>query len=153
MAKPKSLHYVQQAACSIGRYLDGATCVDDVDRVTCKSCLEIINNRGLKSRSRFPEIPTFEVATENWQHRLRDGTVDRGCQLTFTCPVCGKENYHGGSYGHRVSHCDCWSKGYNLKEKHDHPVETGQAADQTLPATAVGRIAIHRGRHRARQTS
>lgn len=49
--------------------------------------------------------------------------------LSFVCPMCGKTNQHGGglarfdekgdldiNYGHRVSHCPCWDRGYHLKK-------------------------------------
>ena len=48
-------------------------------------------------------MPTFEVTRQ-------------GNKLWFVCPTCSKKNTHGGSGGHRISHCDCWPKGYILEE-------------------------------------
>ena len=72
-------------------------------------------------------VPTFQVKAKNgpFKYKItRDGRkYPDGCHLVFKCPVCGKENVHGGHYknkgaadGHRVSHCGCWPDGYNLEE-------------------------------------
>ncbi len=49
----------------------------------------------------FPEIPTFTC-------------IEREGSLIFECPICKKENRHGSMEGHRVSHCGCWPKGYDI---------------------------------------
>lgn len=53
-------------------------------------------------------IPTFKV------RRLNEA------QVGFDCPKCGRLNRHGwpegdDRSGHRVSHCDCWPKGYYIE--------------------------------------
>jgi hypothetical protein len=71
------------------------------------------------------EIPVFEVRPEGMFYYPRDknGNREQGCHLVFTCPTCGVENVHGGAYGnpgagdgHRVSHCQCWPRGYYICE-------------------------------------
>jgi len=71
-------------------------------------------------------IPVFMVTAErvpNRRCRLYTTTGVEVCRLVFTCPQCGRSNSHGGTWGnigdgdgHRVSHCDCWPKGYFLRE-------------------------------------
>ena len=58
------------------------------------------------------DIPTFDAT------RSADGLC-----LAFTFPSCGCRNSHGAvgakmgdGDGHRVSHCECWSAGYRLRE-------------------------------------
>jgi len=69
------------------------------------------------------EIPVFEVTpTKNYKRK----PYKRVYLLSFICPNCGKENFHGGVWGqkgavdgHRESHCRCWmdTGGYFIKEK------------------------------------
>jgi hypothetical protein len=94
---------------------------DNIDEVTCKFCLDKIKKYELVAKSGFPKIPTFEVKAEGYYKNREDSNP--GCHLMFRCPVCGKENVHGGYYnekgvadGHRASHCQCWPNGYNIKE-------------------------------------
>jgi hypothetical protein len=70
----------------------------------------------MKKRNRKPApgptawrdgLPVFQVKVE-------------GLTATFRCPTCGATNRHGlgpegQSFGHRLSHCECWRpKGYYL---------------------------------------
>lgn len=72
--------------------------------VTCSQCLKIIEKKGLHDRMEFPEVPTFKAKPSG------------PCTVSFICPVCGNANCHGNSGpGHRVSHCDCWSRGYHVE--------------------------------------
>lgn len=73
-----------------------------LDSVTCKRCLARAQKLGLRDRSNFPDVPTFHV------------TPSGKGQVKFTCPVCGKTNYHGKGDGHRAAHCGCWERGYIL---------------------------------------
>lgn len=70
-------------------------------------------------------IPIVEVRAEGEPYRTYgDERGERsGIHLAFHCPKCGKTNLHGGRYrepgacdGHRLSHCDCWPRGYHLRE-------------------------------------
>ena len=72
-------------------------------------------------------LPIFTVKAELGPIRYpkrSDGTRSpNGCYLVFRCPKCGQENNHGGVFnelgagdGHRVSHCECWPRGYYIKE-------------------------------------
>jgi hypothetical protein len=119
----KKTHY--KHGCSLGRWSeihanDTGPVVKTIEEVTCKNCISVIRKRGLKNRSEFPEIPTFEVIASG---RFKYPRGKTGCHLSFTCPACGSKNSHGGEYekigegdGHRVSHCGCWKKGYFIKE-------------------------------------
>ncbi|RLB76237.1 MAG: hypothetical protein DRH24_18230, partial [Deltaproteobacteria bacterium] len=73
---------------------------DDLTKVTCGLCLQIIKEYYLVPRSEFSKIPTFQAKLS-----------DSGKQLSFTCPVCGRRNVHGSISGHHSSHCGCWEKG------------------------------------------
>ena len=92
---------------------------DDMNKVTCGSCLNIIRKKNLQPRSNFPERPTFDVVAEgHWKYKDIDS-----CHLVFNCPVCGMKIRHGGRYGqlgkadgHRVAHCQCWEHGYYIHE-------------------------------------
>ena len=75
---------------------------DSLGAVTCKRCLAKAARLGLRPRILFPDVPTFEVRPA------------RCGQVKFTCPVCGKTNYHGRGNGHRLAHCGCWELGYIL---------------------------------------
>ena len=71
-------------------------------------------------------IPIFKVkAKGDFRYAVagKDGKRLRGCHLVFKCPKCKNKNYHGGTYGkkgdgdgHRYSHCQCWPRGYYLRE-------------------------------------
>ncbi len=71
-------------------------------------------------------IPIMAVRAEGrfkYPVPSEDGTYNEGCHLVFECPKCSAYISHGGTYGkvgagdgHRCSHCDCWPKGYYLKE-------------------------------------
>lgn len=74
-----------------------------IPEVTCPQCLKIIKRKGLVDKSEFPEVPTFKA-------ELKKGLA------CFICPVCGKEDSHGGGgSGHVISHCGCWKGGYFLE--------------------------------------
>lgn len=71
------------------------------------------------------DIPTFEVKAKGkfFYGPDSEGHRGKGCYLVFNCPKCKSHIAHGGVYGkkgeadgHRVSHCDCWPKGYYIKE-------------------------------------
>lgn len=93
---------------------------DDLQKVDCKYCLKIIKDKKLQPRSSFPEVPTFDVVAHGyWKHK--EGEAQ--CYLTFTCPVCGQVNVHGGLYGKIgaadgpiTSPCNCWEKDYYIRE-------------------------------------
>lgn len=97
------------------------------ERVTFKKKLTILNGHNHKAfmDSIKDVIPTFTVmARDMFEYAPgADGTCKQGCHLTFTCPICKGVNNHRGIYdeigkgdGHRCSHCDCWPKGYYIKE-------------------------------------
>ena len=53
----------------------------------------------------------------------RDGKHTIGCYLVFICPGCHLEICHTGTYrkpgdgdGHRERHCNCWLRGYYIRE-------------------------------------
>jgi len=112
------IHY--KNLCNVeGRH--GRKTSEIMDEVTCKFCLDKIKKYKLVPKSGFPEIPTFEVKAQGYYKNSEDSKPR--CHLVFRCPVCGKENSHGGYYnekgaadGHRSSHCQCWPHGYNIKE-------------------------------------
>jgi predicted RNA-binding Zn-ribbon protein involved in translation (DUF1610 family) len=52
------------------------------------------------------DIPTFYTTIKNGQR-------------SFECPKCGKKNLHGSGDGHRISHCPCWPRGYEIKDQDD----------------------------------
>ena len=52
------------------------------------------------------DIPTFYTTIKNGQR-------------SFECPKCGKKNLHGSGDGHRISHCPCWPRGYQIKDQDD----------------------------------
>jgi len=94
--------------------------VETIEETTCNDCARIIKKHGLRNRSEFPAIPTFDAVAEG---RWKYSGGKEGCHLSFTCPVCGKRNHHGGEYGnpgggdgHRCSHCSCWENGYFVRE-------------------------------------
>ena len=118
----KKIHF--KHGCVRGRY---ATVYSDTKlsesrtEVTCKICLDFLSKHNLRDRSEFEEIPTFDVVASGDFYYA--GSSNRGCHLTFDCPVCGKINSHGGEYGilgggdgHRCSHCECWKDGYYIHE-------------------------------------
>lgn len=120
----KRTHY--KHGCHFGRmaaayvFSTQAEQTQDIASVDCKDCLRIIKQFDLKPRSDFPDIPTFAAKAEG-RYISTDGK--EGCYLVFRCPVCGKENAHGGLFGdpgagdgHRVAHCDCWEDGYYIEE-------------------------------------
>lgn len=85
-------------------------------------CKEVIArlNRGDDPVTYDDSIPRFPVKV-------------CGIHLRFTCPKCSKENRHGSGgvghgppYGHRVSHCACWERGYYLVDS-DEPMYIPQA--------------------------
>lgn len=93
----------------------------EMSEVTCKVCLKRITRHNLRPKSEFPAIPTFDVVAEGW-FSCGPGRK-RGCHLVFRCPVCGQKISHGGWFkdlgaadGHRASHCNCWPKGYYIRE-------------------------------------
>jgi len=116
---PKRVHY-RFAPCAHGRYLSQTRRTDNIAEVTCLSCRRRIVMGGLRPRTNYPDVPTFEVHSEGRYQTFRG---DWGTHLVFTCPCCGRENVHGGTYGkpgdgdgHRTSHCPCWPNGYVIRE-------------------------------------
>jgi hypothetical protein len=116
---PKRVHY-RYRPCANGRYQAPSRLATDLVHVTCMVCQRLVCMDGLRPRSNYPDMPTFEVHAEGRYQTLRG---DWGTHLMFRCPVCGKENVHGGTYGkpgdgdgHRTSHCSCWSNGYVIRE-------------------------------------
>jgi hypothetical protein len=108
--------------CGRGRYGGYRQSLDPRD-VTCRACLRYVLKHRLRPRSDFPDVPTFEVRAEGRYRTKENGRPAWGCHLVFRCPVCGRENVHGGLYrrpgagdGHRASHCDCWDHGYYIRE-------------------------------------
>ncbi len=95
--------------CSLGRHRGwgsrGGPVTNELNHVSCLACLNIIKKKGLRPRSDFPDVPTFDA--EPWSHGL-----------AFTCPCCGERNVHGQGDGHRVSHCECWKRGYDIRCRH-----------------------------------
>jgi hypothetical protein len=138
----KSTHY--KHGCNIGRYgQDEERKTDNLNSVTCKKCLGIIRAKGLKARSDFDEVPTFDVKPEG---RFKHRGADDGCSLVFQCPVCGVKISHGGYYGqpgkadgHRASHCQCWEHGYFIREVNP------QSANQLSPMHVAPSVQFNRG--------
>lgn len=93
---PVKTHHV--GGCWLGRSLSqGPRRTLEVGEVTCQNCRHLIHRHKVRSRSEFPDTPTF--------------TVDE--RRSFTCQVCRKLNTHGAGDGHRLSHCNCWEpRGY-----------------------------------------
>jgi hypothetical protein len=104
---PGGAHVIPETLCRIGTEHPQRTSV--MADVTCKRCLKVIRDLGLKPRHAFPAMPTFEAKR----------TPSGG--LAFRCPVCGWRNLHGGTAGHRVSHCGCWGEGYVITAPGDDP--------------------------------
>lgn len=111
-------HYRPSARCGMAlcRRLPGPVSEDPAD-VTCRDCLRAIERLGIRPRSEFPEVPTFEVQAVN------------AVNVMFRCPRCGKENWHGKGDGHRVAHCGCWPRGYVIVEA---PAVVGPSWASTL---------------------
>jgi hypothetical protein len=120
----KKTHYIH--GCSKGKHRSSygwniGEAVNDMSKVDCKDCLNVITRKRLKPRDAFPDCPTFVVTAEGrWK---AEGHPD-GCHLVFNCPVCGRKIAHGGYFenvgggdGLRSSHCNCWEKGYYIREK------------------------------------
>jgi len=71
-------------------------------------------------------LPIFgAVAQGRFRYPAPDQTGKRhvGCYLIFICPSCRGEICHGGCYGkpgegngHRQPHCNCWRRGYYIRE-------------------------------------
>lgn len=69
----------------------------------------------------FQDVPTFKVRASGGPFYYDSGPP--GCHLVFRCPECDRKIYHGGVYrqkgkadGHRHSHCECWPRGYYIRE-------------------------------------
>ena len=117
------MHYQYGCRRGFGRKVGGfdSTCTTDrMPEVTCKTCMKIITQKGLRYKSEFPPQPTFVVEPYGrWKIRGEDAHG-----LAFVCPVCGKRNVHTGGRankpgradGHRWSHCRCWPDGYEIRE-------------------------------------
>jgi hypothetical protein len=85
---------------------------EDAGVVTCRACL-----RAMAALQAIPGpvawrdgIPIFAVECE-------------GLSASFRCPECGATHTHGTgpdgqSFGHRLSHCECWKPGgYFLRQE------------------------------------
>ena len=77
----------------------------------------LFNSLMEEHHTKKPIEPT--LMHEGYPLFLVDRDSDDPISVSFSCPRCGKVNFHGYSdeVGHRASHCGCWKHGYFIKPK------------------------------------
>jgi len=86
---------------------------------------EIYHNMSLGVVNLVKELQQFDEGVE-LRDNVESGAVPTfycehvGIQLTFKCPICQVQHWHGDTKGHRISHCECWKGGYYIARERRH---------------------------------